>query len=96
MSEGLGLSLRHNLDVLDFCDLAFETLDTYLAEICNQYNLLDLAKYLACFKNPSKPYFIDFILTNQSKSFNKTTVEKNLSDIVQPRNQLELIQKIRA
>lgn len=48
---------------------------------CNIYNLFNLIKVPRCYKNPSKPIYIDLMLTNSLKTFfNSCAVEIGLSD----------------
>ena len=47
----------------------------------NTYRLKNIVKQKTYFKNPERPSWIDFILTNSSRSFQDTcTVENGLSD----------------
>ena len=53
------------------------------SEIIETYNLPNLVKDPACYKNPSKPICIDLILTNFPKSFQRTqTIDTGLSDFL--------------
>ena len=53
----------------------------YLEEFFASYNLKNLIKQPACFKNPDNPTLIDRILTNHPKSFHSSSVyETGLSD----------------
>ena len=49
--------------------------------VCEIYNLQHLIKDKTCFKNPTKPTWIDLIVTNRPKCFQDTVVfETGLSD----------------
>ena len=62
-------------------DLDSEISEMAMSEFCETYNLQNLVKDPACYKNPSKPTCIDLILTNFPKSFQHTkTIETGLSD----------------
>ena len=52
-----------------------------MSEFCETYILQNLVKDPTCYKNPSKPTYIDIILTNFPKLFQHTqTIETGLSD----------------
>ena len=52
-----------------------------MSEFCETYILQNLVKDPTCYKNPSKPTYIDLILTNFHKLFQHTqTIETGLSD----------------
>ena len=52
-----------------------------MSKFCKTYNLQNLVKDLACYKNPSKPTCISLILANFPKSFQHTqTIETGLSN----------------
>ena len=52
-----------------------------LFKICQIYGCKNLIKGSTCFKNPEKPSFIDFIITNRTKLFeNFVILETELSD----------------
>ena len=62
-------------------DLNSEISEMAMSEFFKTYNLQNLVKDPACYKNPSKPTCIDLILTNFPKSFQHTkTIETGLSD----------------
>ena len=52
-----------------------------MQEFCNVYNLKNLVSEPTCFKNVDNPSCIDLVLTNNSRSFLKSSVvETGLSD----------------
>ena len=62
-------------------DFNTEPTDTALSNFCEIYNLKNLIKDKACFKNPNKPSSINLIITNRPKSFQSSlVVETGLSD----------------
>ena len=62
-------------------DLNSEISEMAMSEFWETCNLQNLVKDPTCYKNPSKPTFIDLILTNFPKSFQHTqTIETGLSD----------------
>ena len=46
--------------------------ETCLSNFLNQHDLCNLVKVDTCFKNSSKPIFIDFILTTKDGHFQNT------------------------
>ena len=62
-------------------DLNVEPTKAAVSDFCKIYNLKHLIKDKTCFKNPTKPTCIDFIVTNRSTCFQETVVFKiGLSD----------------
>ena len=62
-------------------DLNAEPTEAAVSDFCEIYNLKHLIKEKICFKNPTKPTCIDFIVTNRPKCFQDTVVfEIGLSD----------------
>ena len=43
--------------------------DSSVEDFCSSYNLRSMINRPTCFKNPEKPSWIDFILTNCPRSF---------------------------
>ena len=73
------LSLYDNIIILD--DFNMKPVDTCMNMNMNMYGLNNLVKEPTCYKNVNNPSCIDLILTNRSKSFQKTTaIETGLSD----------------
>ena len=61
-------------------DLNSEPTESAVRDFCEIYSCKNLIKDNTCFKNPSKPYCIDLIITNRPKSFqNSVTVETGFS-----------------
>ena len=55
--------------------------DSFMKNICENYDLSSLLKEPTCIKNPENPSCIDQILTNKPRSFIKTgVIETGLSD----------------
>ena len=55
--------------------------ETTIIDLCHTYNLSNLIKEAACYKNLHNPRTIDLILTARLRMFkNSTTVETGLSD----------------
>ena len=62
-------------------DFNAEPHDHFLMDFCDVYNLKNLIKVPACFKNPERPTRIDFMLTRSYRSFqNSCAIETGLSD----------------
>ena len=58
-----------------------ETLENYLNDFCNVYNLRNIVKNPTCFKNPDNPSCIDLFLTNRLQCFHNTfAVKTGISD----------------
>ena len=73
------LSLYDNIIILG--DFNTEPVNTYMNEFMNMYGLNNLVNEPTCYQNVNNPSCIDLILTNRSKSFQKTTaIETGLSD----------------
>ena len=63
-----------------------------MQEFCEVYDLENLIKEPACFKNPSNPSSIDVMLTNKKCNFhNSMTLETALSDHNKMTNSAEII-----
>ena len=68
-----------NLILLGDFNVASEEVN--MLDFLNTYNMKNLVKQKACYKNPENPSCIDLILTNSHKSFQNTYVfETGLSD----------------
>ena len=50
-------------------DFNSEMLENYLNDFCHIYNLWNIVKEPACFKNPDNPSCTDLFLTNRSRCF---------------------------
>ena len=88
ISEHLSI-IGKNLDLLSanydqiflMGDFNAELHDHFLMGFCDVYNLKNLIKDPACFKNTERPTSIDLMLTNSYRSFqNSCAIETRLSD----------------
>ena len=80
LSKGLYNYISHYDNILFQGDFNSQPLENCVNDICNVYNLSNLAKETSCFKNPNNPFCIDLFLTNRSKCFQSTlTMETAIS-----------------
>ena len=62
-------------------DLNSEPTESAVGDFCQIYECKNLIKDNTCFKNPEKPSFVDLIITNRPKYFQKSVIlETRLSD----------------
>ena len=62
-------------------DLNSEPTKSAVRDFCKIYSCKNVIKDNTCFKNPSKPSYIDLIITNRPKNFqNSVTVETRFPD----------------
>ena len=62
-------------------DFNAEVSDMFMKDFCNIYSFKNLIKEPTCFKNPTNPKCIDFMLTNRHRSFlNSCVIETGLPD----------------
>ena len=70
-------------------DFNSEPNEKELADFCETYNLSNLVKGPTCYKNPTNPSYIDFLLTNRTGNYKQSITERlfrnelreNLADI---------------
>ena len=90
--KAIGNHLEALSDFLDFHSAFYNNIiflgdfnvdveEPHMKTFCENYSLQNLIKQPTCYKNPSRPTYIDLILTNVHRSFQSTCViEAALSD----------------
>ena len=76
ISKSLDIHLNRYENVFLLGDFNASIEDSFMKNICDNYNLKSLVKEPTCFKNTKNPSYIDLILTNKRRSFTKTEVRE--------------------
>ena len=73
LGKGLDNYIGNYDNILLLGDFNSEFSEPCLNDFCDIYNLKNLVKEPACYKNPDKPSCIDLFLTNRPRTFQCTT-----------------------
>ena len=81
ISNGIDAYCKKYENILIIGDFNVDVKELSLHLFCHQCKLKSLNKDSTCYKNIDNPSFIDLLLTNSAKSFERTcTIETGLSD----------------
>ena len=82
LSKGLDIHMNKQDNILFLGDFNSETLENYLNDFCNVYNLWNIVKEPTCFQKLDNPSCIQLFLTNRLRCFQNTVaVETGISDL---------------